>query len=130
MISYVADRKGSQQLVPGAMWQPVSVVNRQAWREIEKQIEASKAKVASGRASCLHYYMTANQMDPGLLAKYTGQPGWLVRLHLFPFIFNRLGEATLNRYVAVFKVSTDDLLAGRLAPPVYNQQGFEAQLDD
>lgn len=59
IISYVANNEGSQQCVPGSMWQPVNIVNRQAWREIEKQIEASKVKITSGKASCLHYYLTA-----------------------------------------------------------------------
>lgn len=126
VITYVADNGGSQQLVPGSMWQPVNIVNRQAWQEIEKQIEASKAKIAAGKVSCLHYYMTANQMDAGLLAQYTGQSRWRVHLHLIPFFFSRLGANSLKKYVAIFKVSSEDLMAGRLLPPVYNQRELES----
>ena len=125
VISYVADNQGSQKRVSGAMWQPVNVVNGLAWREIEKQIDASKAKIASGKVSCLHYYMTANQMDTGLLAQYTGLSRWLIRLHLFPFFFQRMGANSLKKYVAVFKVPAEDLLAGRLTPAVYNQSELE-----
>ncbi len=130
IISYVANDHGSQELVPSSVWQPVNIVNRQAWRKIEQQIESSKAKIIGGRASCLHYYMTANQMDTGLLAKYTRQPRWLVRLHMIPFFFSKLRARTLHKYVEIFNVSPDDLIEGRLLPPVYNQRAFEVQPDD
>jgi hypothetical protein len=130
VISYVANNEGSQELVSGSMWQPINIVNRQAWLEIEKQIEASKLKITSGRVSCLHYYMAANQMDVSLLAKYTRQPRWLVFLHMIPFIFNRLSETALDKYTEVFKVSRDALLQGKLEPPVYNHREFEERSDD
>ncbi|MFT5699132.1 MAG: hypothetical protein ACI8ZB_001989 [Desulforhopalus sp.] len=125
IISYVANKIGNQELVQSSMWHPVDVVNHQAWQEIEKNIEASKEKIEAGRASCLHYYMTANQMDTSLLASYTRQPRWLVCLHLIPFCFRRLRAGTLNKYGEVFKVSLDDLLQGKLKPPVYNQKEHE-----
>ncbi len=104
------------------MWDPVAIFNRQAWQVIEKQIEASKEKVASGKVSCLHYYMTANQMDTALLAKYTGQSRWLVRLHMVPFFFSRLRVGILEKYIEVFKISLNDLSPSTLKPPVYNQR--------
>ena len=125
IISYVANNKGKQELVQGSMWSPVDVVNHQAWQEIDKHIEASREKVAAGRASCLHYYMIANQMDTGLLASYTRQPRWLVCLHLIPFCFRRLRSGTLRKYAEVFNVSQDDLIVGELKPPVYNQRAYE-----
>ena len=122
IISYVAGNDGSHELVSDSMWHPVSIVNRQAWQEIEKKIEYSKAKIATGKVSCLHYYMTSSQMDTGLLAKYTGQPRWLVCLHMIPFFFNRLRAGTLNKYVKIFKVSQHDLIQGQLGSPVYNEK--------
>jgi hypothetical protein len=130
IISYAANEKGSQERVPGSMWDPVAVCNRQAWQEIEKQIEASKAKVASGRASCLHYHMTVNQMDTGLLAQYTCIPRWLVHLHMVPFFFKRLGKKTLNKYSQVFKISLDDLTGNKLERPVNHQGKYSIQPDD
>ncbi len=125
IISYVANNKGNQELVQGSMWSGVDVVNHLAWQEIDKHIEASKEKVAAGRASCLHYYMTANQMDTSLLASYTRQSRWLVRLHMIPLCFNRLRSGTLGKYAEVFNVSQDDLIQGELKPPVYNQRAYE-----
>jgi hypothetical protein len=130
IISYVANKNGDQELVQSAMWSPVDVVNHQAWLEIEKHIEASKKKVAAGRVSCLHYYMTANQMNTSLLASYTRQPRWLVSLHLIPLCFSKLGSKTLKKYAEVFKVSPDDLRQGNLRPPVYNQRECEGNSVD
>ncbi len=127
IVSYVQDYRGNHELVAGSMWQPVDIVNRQAWAEIDRQIKAAKAKVAAGRSSCLHYYMTANQMNTSLLASYTGQSRWLVQLHMIPFFFKRLRAGTLKKYGETFKVSLDDLLEGRLLPPVYKQSGYEAR---
>lgn len=127
IVSYVKDDQGNQELVAGSMWHPVDIVNRQAWAEIDKQIKTAKEKVAAGRVSCLYYYMTANQMNTSLLASYTGQSRWMVRLHMVPFFFLRMRARTLNKYGEIFKVSVDDLLAGRLRPPVYKPSEYEAR---
>ncbi|OGQ94370.1 MAG: hypothetical protein A2521_09870 [Deltaproteobacteria bacterium RIFOXYD12_FULL_57_12] len=122
IVSYALNSKGEYELTPDFVWSPVNVANHQAWREIEKQITKSREKVAAGRVSCLHYYMIANQMDTGLLAQYTGQPRWKVCLHLIPFIFNRLPASTLKNYAKLYKISPDDLIKGRLRPPIYNPE--------
>jgi hypothetical protein len=121
-VSYSMNSKGEYELVPGLGWQPVNVVNRQAWQHIEKNIALSRKKVGAGRASCLHYYMTVNQMDIGLLAGYTGQSRWLVRLHLIPFIFVRIRPKTVQKYAAFFQVSPDDLINGILKAPIYSHR--------
>lgn len=120
-VSYVADNSGRPTLTPGFVWQPVAEANRQAWEEIERRVAASRAQAIAGRVSCLHYYMTANQMDAGLLAAYTGQSRWRVWLHLRPWGFRRLGRETLEIYAQLFQVGALDLLHGRLLPPVFDQ---------
>ncbi len=120
IIHYGVNSKGEYELTPDDVWQPVNIVNHQAWQEIEKNIAASKDKIASGRVSCLHYYMTANQMDTSLLAQYTGQPRWKVCLHLLPFFFKRLSATALQKYAELYQMSPDDLTQGRLRPPLYH----------
>ncbi len=122
IVSYAVNSKGEYELVPGLGWQPVNVVNRQAWQEIEKKIASSREKVAAGRVSCLHYYMIANQMDIGLLARYTRQSRWLVRLHLVPFLFNRMRPKTLKKYAELFQIFPDDLISGKLKTPIYHHR--------
>lgn len=129
-VSYLVNSKGKYELVPGLGWQPVNVVNRQAWQEIDKNIASSRKKIDSGRVSCLHYYMSANQMDIGLLAQYTRQPRWLVRLHLVPSIFNRLRPKTIRKYADLFQVSQGDLISGRLKSPIYKHREHGQQPHD
>lgn len=122
IVSYAVNKNGEYELRSDFAWQPVNVVNHQAWLEIDKKIIRSRKKVAAGRVSCLHYYMTANQMDTGLLARYTGQPRWQVCLHLVPLVFRRLSVNTLKKYAELYRISPDDLIEGRLLPPIYNHE--------
>jgi hypothetical protein len=117
VMSYVRNDSGKYELTPDFLWQPVTVVNHQAWEEIAKKIAVSRDKVAAGRISCLHYYMIANQMDIGIVAQYTDQPRWKVCLHLVPFVFNRMSADTLRKYAEMYKISPDDLRKGRLLAP-------------
>ncbi len=123
-VSYSVNTHGEYELVPGLGWQPVNIVNRQAWQEIEKNIASSMEKVASGKVSCLHYYMTVNQMDIGLLAKYTDQSRLRVRLHLIPSIFRRLHADTLKKYAELFKVTPQELTSGKLNAPIDKQDQY------
>jgi hypothetical protein len=113
---------GSGQIATETLdsWQPVNEVNQQAWEEIERHIARATRKISSGRASCLYYYMVANQMNPPLLASYTRLPLWKVYLHLLPFFFKRLSTRQLEPYATLFQISADDLLACRLLPAVYH----------
>lgn len=122
IASYTTDDNGEYIMQQNYGWQPMNIANRQAWQEIEKSITLSKKMIQDGKASCLHYYMTANQMNPSLLATYTNQRPWVVRLHLIPFVFSRLGLSTLKKYADLFQVSTSDLLGGILRPPIYNRK--------
>ena len=122
IVNYRADADGRCRRHQDYGWQPVNIVNRQAWQEIENQICEAKRKIAAGSVSCLYYYMVANQMSPALLARYTDQPSWLVRLHLRPFVFKRLGGATLQKYADLFQVTRAELIAGDLREPIYQSR--------
>ncbi|OGQ86981.1 MAG: hypothetical protein A2512_13380 [Deltaproteobacteria bacterium RIFOXYD12_FULL_56_24] len=122
IVSYAVNSNGEYELTQDFVWQPVGVVNHQAWEEIAKKISISRNKVTAGRVSCLHYYMTANQMDIGLVAQYTRQPRWKVCLHLIPFVFARVSADTLRKYADMYRVSLADLRNGRLLAPIYNNE--------
>jgi len=126
VIGYAGVREGhiAGDLVAG--WQPVNIANHQAWLEIKKQAALSREQVCSGRYSPLHYYMTINLMDPGLLAAYTGLFRCRVRLHLRPFFFQRLSPRLLQQYGELFHVPVQDLKNGVLHPFIYDINGPEA----
>jgi len=113
-VSYLQTREGTIAPVKGDGWPPVNDVNRQAWREIERKITVSRNKVASGRFSCLYYYMTVHQMNILLLARSTSQAPWKVLLHMIPFFFRRLTATPLQNYADLFQVTPDDLRKGRM----------------
>jgi hypothetical protein len=114
IVGYGKNNQGRIEKIQGEIWQPVNEVNLQAWLEIERLIESARNKVTSGRASCLYYYMTANQMTVLLLARYTRQAAWRVLLHLHPFFFKRLKDRQLDRYATLFQVSVETLRNGEL----------------
>ncbi len=127
IIRYAPGSSGRIDPVSDDVWQPVQIANRQAWKEIEQAVERSRQKVLSGQASCLHYYMTLNQMGVRLLARSIGLPAWQVRLHLFPRVFRRLPERILDRYAEFFRISRQDLVRGNLRGP---DPGMEGVGDD
>jgi hypothetical protein len=55
--------------------------------------------------------MIKNQMDPALLAKYSGISRWQVKRHLKPRIFNKLSESILAPYLELFNLTIDQLRA-------------------
>ena len=114
-VSYLQTREGTIAPVKGDGWPPVTDVNRQAWREIERKSTLARKKVASGQFSCLYYHMTVQQMNILLLARSNGQAPWKVLLHLIPFFFRRLTTATLQNYADLFQVTPDDLRKGRIS---------------
>ena len=117
VVAYGRGRDGSLGPASASSWQPLNAANHQAWQEIHRNIEASAALVRSGRVSSIHYHMTCNLMDPGLVAAYTGLFRWQVRLHLHPWVFRRLSRRTLDRYCRLFNVSLQDLKAGVMPAP-------------
>ena len=126
-VSYAKDYQGRVEMVEGDGWQPINDVNGQAWREIEKQIDRARAQVASGRTSCLYYYMVANQMSILLLARYSRQSPLKVFLHLIPFFFKRLQIVETQKYADLFQVAPEDLIRGDLRPAVYQLASSHGQ---
>lgn len=117
-VSYASTGDGRVEMVQGDGWQPVNDVNGQAWQEIERQIARARAKVVSGRVSCLYYYMVAHQMSPLLLARSTRQSLLTVFLHLIPFFFQRIPRDTLQTYADLFQVAPEALSRVDLPPAI------------
>ncbi|MFO7760467.1 MAG: hypothetical protein ACQES8_06505 [Thermodesulfobacteriota bacterium] len=119
-IRYAVNAGGGYELTPSKGWDAVNVVNRQAWEVIEKESAEARDKVEKGQSSPLLYYMIVNQMDAALLARYCGLSRWRVKLHLKPVFFNKLKPGILQRYAAVFSVTTEQLANWELLKGVYD----------
>lgn len=121
LIQYAVDGPGQCRRIESADTGTVDVVNRQAWEVIERQVALARAQVVDGKASVLLYYMTANQMDPCLLAKFMGIARWRVKRHLKPRVFAKLHPQLLAGYAELFKISVDDLRQGFFMAAVYEK---------
>ena len=67
-------------------------------------------RVRAGELSPLAYHMARRQMDPGMLAGYTGLFKFQVWRHMKPAAFRRISPTHANRYAAIFRITTDELM--------------------
>jgi hypothetical protein len=110
-ICYAVDEEGRYLLAESAGWEPANIANGEAWKSIDSATGEILARVRDGELSPLAYHMARSQMDPGLLADYTGFFRWQVRRHMKPLPFRRARRRQLERYAAIFRITVDELLA-------------------
>ena len=110
-INYATDANGQYTLAQSAGWEVKDIALRQAWDAIDEQLREVLREINAGRKSPLAYHMIKNQMDPALLAKYSGISRWQVKRHLKPRIFNKLSESILAPYLELFNLTIDQLRA-------------------
>ena len=108
-VNYAVDDDGSYTLAPSSGWEAKNVTLRHAWEAIIEQLEQELAAIRAGRKSPLSYHMVKNQMDPVLLARYSGIPRWRVKRHLKPAVFAKLDRAVLSSYAELFSISIEQL---------------------
>ncbi len=108
-VNYAVDDDGSYTLAPSSGWEAKNVTLLHAWEAIIDQLEKELADIRAGRKSPLCYHMVKNQMDPALLAKYSGVPRWRVKRHLKPAVFAKLDQVVLTGYAELFGISIDEL---------------------
>lgn len=108
-VNYAVDDEGSYTLEPSVGWEAKNIALRQAWELIVEQLGAELTEIKAGRRSALGYHMVKNQMDPALLAQYSGVARWRVKRHLKPAVFAKLDVATLSSYAELFGISVEQL---------------------
>jgi len=108
-LSYAVDEKGNYTTSLSSGWEVKTKALDVAWSDIEKRINDAKQKVLNGEASPLLYYMELKLMDPSIVSSYTGFWKWQIKRHMRPAVFNRLSDHKIQRYAALFEVSTDEL---------------------
>ncbi len=108
-VNYAVDEDGNYTLESSVGWEAKNIALRQAWEVIVAQLRAELAEIKAGRRSPLGYHMVKNQMDPGLLAQYSGVARWRVKRHLKPAVFAKLNTAALTPYAELFGISVAQL---------------------
>lgn len=108
-LYYATDETGRYTKVNSIGWETETVAMQQAWEVVHEEVEEARRRVVEGKASPVLYHMKKNIMTIGMVAAYMGLPGFMVRLHIVPFVFNLLGKKTLERYAYTFRISVAEL---------------------
>ena len=108
-LSYAVDEKGNYTTSLSSGWEVKTKALDVAWNDIEKRINDAKEKVVNGEASPLLYFMELKLMDPSIISSYTGFWKWQIKRHMTPSVFKKLSDKKLQKYAALFEVSTDEL---------------------
>ena len=108
-VNYAVDRDGHYTLESSVGWEAKNIALRQAWEADVDQLREVIAEVKADRKSALAYHMVRNQMDPVLLAQYSGIARWRVKRHLKPAVFAKLDTAVLTTYAELFNTSVEKL---------------------
>jgi len=109
-LVYAVDKNGKYTGVGSVGWEAENVATKQAWDAIEEELAATEKMVREGILSPIAYFMKKRLMDLPLLAKYAGKWQWQVKRHMKPKGFNKLSQAMLQQYAAIFAISTDELI--------------------
>ncbi len=109
-VMYAVDENGKYVRVKSAGWEPKNEVLRQAWEEVNENVEEALKAVQAGEKSPIYYFMYKNIMDVKLLAEYTGLWRWQVKRHLKPHVFKKLKDKTLEKYRNAFRLDSIEVL--------------------
>jgi hypothetical protein len=108
-ICYAVDESGKYTTALSNGWEVKSSALEVAWKDVEQRIEVARQKVKNKEASPILYFMELRVMDLPIVAAYTGFWKWKVKKHLKYAVFEKLSEARLVKYAALFEVSVEEL---------------------
>lgn len=108
-LMYATDKDGQYTGVGSVGWDAENIATRQAWDEVEEELNETEASVKAGKLSPIAYFMKKTLMDEGLLASYMGKWKWTVRRHMKPKVFAELNDKTLAAYAQVFNITVASL---------------------
>lgn len=107
-LYYATDEKGHYAKVNSIGWEPETVAMEQAWDIVNDEVDEARKKVIEGKASPVLYYLKKNIMTVPMVASYVGTLSVMVRLHMMPFFFSKLGKKTLEKYAYTFRITVEE----------------------
>jgi hypothetical protein len=108
-VVYAVDESGNYTTALSNGWEVKSSALDVAWKDVEQRIEAARQKVVNKEASPILFFMELRVMDIGIVSAYTGFWKWKVKKHMKYEPFQKLPEAKLAKYAALFDVSVEEL---------------------
>lgn len=110
-LCYAVNDKGEYVTALSSGWNPKTIVQEATLEQINRRIEEAKAKVASGMASPIVYFMEVHRMDMTTLCGYVSMMRWRVKRHFNPAVFRKLRSSVLKRYAEAFDITIEELKA-------------------
>ena len=104
-VNYALDDQGNYIQVTSKGWEPENIALKQAWQEINSELEDIHNKIKTGALSPIAYFMNKNMMDINILASALNKWQWQVKRHLKPDHFKSLDQAMLAKYAKVFNIT-------------------------
>jgi hypothetical protein len=108
-IQYAVDENGNYVQIKSTGWDTKNTILKQAWEDIEDELEEARQDVIRGEKSPIYFYMKKNLLDVATLAAYTGFFRFTVKRHFKPLIFKKLNNRKLEKYAGAFNMKTEDL---------------------
>lgn len=108
-LCYVKNNDGSYETALSKGWNVKKEALDHAWDEIAERIKAAKKEVKEGRKSPIFYFMEKHLMDIKILSAYVKLWKFRVKRHMKPKVFNKLSPELIERYAAVFEISSEEL---------------------
>ena len=109
-VCYVVDENGNYTTELSTGWSPKNEALKQAWEQVNEQVEEARQDVISGKRSILAWHMEKNIMAIKLLSNYTGISRRKIKKHLKPDVFSGLDKPVLQKYAEAFNITVDELL--------------------
>ena len=103
------DDAGEYTTVKSSGWEAEEIVLMDVVGDFKERAHDAGARVLSGQASPIEYYMHLKLMDPPALANGVGIARWRVKRHLTLQGFNRLDRKLLQRYADFFDIPIEFL---------------------
>lgn len=109
-LVYAVGKDGKYTGITSAGWDVENFALKQAWDDVDQALAETAEKVKAGELSPIAFFMQKNLMDISLLSKYVGKWQWQVNRHMKPAVFDTLKPELLQKYAAVFNITTDELV--------------------
>ncbi|MHB8907722.1 MAG: hypothetical protein ACYDAA_02440 [Syntrophales bacterium] len=106
---YAVDECGEYTRTVTRGWEAEEAVLTQVIDDFDRKARAAAARVRSGAASPIEYFMNRKWMDPLTLAQAMGLYRWQVKRHFKPAVFKKLDGGTLAEYARLFGISVERL---------------------
>ena len=107
-IQYAVDKDGKyvQEKSPG--FQPQNIALEQAWDEANERISDALQEVIENKKSPIYYFMHRELMDEKILSEYMDMFKWRMKRHFKPKVFKKLESDTIQKYMEIFKLESED----------------------